>query len=98
MNKKLKDLFKVTSKTFVVTAEDSVNLTLKNSDGTELKTMNSDGESRTVAEAVRQMQRMIEQNLPGMAQRFAGGQINVVILNPKALRTIKQLMILPLMY
>ena len=87
MNKKLKDLFKVTSKTFVVTAEDSVNLTLKNSDGTELKTMNSDGESRTVAEAVRQMQkRMIEQNLPGMAQRFAGGQINVVILNPKALR------------
>ena len=29
---------------------------------------------------------MIEQNLPGMAQRFAGGQINVVILNPKALR------------
>ena len=82
MNKKLKDLFKVTSKTFVVTAEDSVNLTLKNSDGTELKTMNSDGESRTVAEAVRQMQkRMIEQNLPGMAQRFAGGQINVVILN-----------------
>ena len=52
MNKKLKDLFKVTSKTFVVTAEDSVNLTLKNSDGTELKTMNSDGESRTVAEAV----------------------------------------------
>ena len=87
MNKKLKDSFKVTSKTFVVTAEDSVNLTLKNSDGTELKTMNSDGESRTVAEAVRQMQkRMIEQNLPGMAQRFAGGQINVVILNPKALR------------
>ena len=87
MNKKLKDLFKVTSKTFVVTAEDSVNLTLKNSDGTELKTMNSDGESRTVAEAVRQMQkRMIEQNLPGMTQRFAGGQINVVILNPKALR------------
>lgn len=87
MNRKLKDLFKVTSKTFVVTAEDSVNLNLKNPDGSEMQTMNSDGESRTVAEAVRQMQqRMIERNLPGMSMRFAGGQVNVVIVNPQALR------------
>ena len=87
MNRKLKDLFKVTSKTFVVTAEDSVNLNLKNPDGSEMQTMNSDGESRTVAEAVKQMQqRMIERNLPGMSMRFAGGQVNVVIVNPQALR------------
>ena len=87
MNRKLKDLFKVTSKTFVITAEDSVNLNLKNPDGSEMQTMNSDGESRTVAEAIRQTQQeMIEKNHPGMAHRFAGGQINVVIINPQALR------------
>ena len=87
MNRKLKDLFKITSKTFVITAEDSVNLSLKNPDGSEMQTMNSDGESRTVAEAIRQTQQeMIEKNHPGMAHRFAGGQINIVIINPQALR------------
>lgn len=87
MNRKLKDLFKVTSKTFVITAEDSVNLSLKNPDGSEMQTINSAGESRTVAEAIRQTQQeMIEKNHPGMAHRFAGGQINVVIINPQALR------------
>ena len=87
MNRTLKDLFKITSKTFIVTAEESVNLNLKNPDGTELQTMNSDGEVRTVAEAIRQTQQeMIEKNHPGMAHRFAGGQINVIVINPKALQ------------
>ena len=87
MNRTLKDLFKITSKTFIVTAEESVNLSLKNPDGTELQTMNSDGEVRTVAEAIRQTQQeMIEKNHPGMAHRFAGGQINIIVINPKALQ------------
>ena len=56
----------------------SVNLNLKNPDGSEMQTMNSDGESRTVAEAIRQTQQeMIAKNHPGMAHRFEIGRAHV---------------------